>query len=189
MVCREVYNLLPDYSAEALPRWRMEQIRAHLIGCPDCSREWAGLRETLRLVEELVPLAPPPGLWQGVLAGIEETEERQGDRAIGRRREGSNGGFSPRRSHGWPWELPRFRVTGAWGLASGVALATVLAAAFWGFRDRPLTPPPPVVSVSLSDPELVAAIQQHSFASAGLLFADRAGLESVVQLVRHQRQP
>jgi hypothetical protein len=31
---------------------------------------------------------------------------------------------------------------------------------------------------------MVAAVQQHSLASAGLFLADRAGLESVVQIVR-----
>lgn len=201
MLCREVSNLLPDYSAEALPRHRMEQVRAHLEGCPDCAREWAGLREALRLVESFGAVAPPPGLWHGVLAGIQHTGN---DRAIGgHRREagvlgdratGNNPAApSPRRrvtrSFHWPWELPRLRVAGAWGLASGLALATVVAATLWSSRDHHLTLPPPVATVALSDPELVAAVQQHSFASSGLLFADRAGLESVVQLVRHERQP
>lgn len=177
MVCREVDNLLPEYSAEALPRQQMARVREHLAGCEQCRRESARLQNALRLVEELGPVSPPPGLWHGVHARIQAGETPAGDRA--------------RASLA---DLLRRWWTGPVRAATAAGAATVVALGLWvshgiGTPDAgtsfPAAGPP---TAPLSDPEMVAALQQHVLASTGQLFADRAGLESVVQLMRQQRR-
>jgi hypothetical protein len=177
MVCREVDNLLPEYSAAALPRQQMARVREHLAGCEQCRRELARLQSALRLVEELGPVSPPPGLWHAVHARIQAGEAPTGDRA--------------RASLA---DLLRRWWTGPVRAATAAGAAAVVALGLWvshGTRTPDAgTGSPSAVSVgtSLSDPEMVAALQQHVLASTSQLFADRAGLESVVQLMRQQRE-
>jgi Putative zinc-finger len=174
MVCREVEELLPEYSADALTRQQMTRVGEHLRGCERCGRERARLQAALRLVEQLGAVSPPPGLWHGVhhLIQADGAEER----ALPR--------LSPadRLRRWWSWPARAAAAAGA---------AAVLAAAVW-FTQGVGTPigneTAPQPSAPMTDPEMVAAVQQHALASTGQLFADRAGLESVVQLMRQQRE-
>jgi Putative zinc-finger len=176
MECREVDNLLPEYSAEALPRQQMTRVREHLTGCEPCRREWARLQGALRLVEHLAPVSPPPGLWHGVYSQIEAGEGGARDRA--------------RASLA---DLLRRWWTGPVRAATAAGAAAVIALGLWISHGNGTTGtgsyPPVGVSdaTSLSDPEMVAAVQQQMLASTGQLFADRAGLESVVLLMRQKR--
>jgi hypothetical protein len=179
MVCREVENLLPDYSAEALPRQQLARVGEHLRGCEHCRREWERLQGALRLVVELATVSPPPGLWHGVSHRIQAGDElamgRPGDRATGRRLP---------IWRWWSWPVRTATAAGA---------AAVLAVVWFSYGTwAPIgvgglhTLPSPRLA-ALTDPEMVAAVQQHTLASTGQLFADRAGLESVVQLMRQRR--
>jgi hypothetical protein len=42
-----------------------ERLEAHLRSCPDCAAEYAGLEETLRLMDKRVRLDPGPEFWEG----------------------------------------------------------------------------------------------------------------------------
>lgn len=190
MRCREVQHLLPGYSAEALSRQQMHRVREHLSGCAACSREWERLGATLRLVEELGPMAPPPGLWNGVYRRIEAGAvagahvARRNGRSSFDWRAWWTALFPPRADRVRPRRLPRF--------APAVAALVALGAILWNlWETRPsseaLAPVARVPAAKIvSEPELLAAVQQHSLASAGQFFADRAGLETVVQLVRRE---
>jgi hypothetical protein len=173
MMCREIQELLPEYSAEALSRQRMARVRAHLDGCAACAREWAMLGGALRLVEQFGGVEPPPGLWDAVSRQI-ESETR-----------------APRRARPW-WAGLLMLPPGARMAPVGLA-AVALAVVVWGFWPGGAEGPerPPVrLPVLAQEPEMVAAVQQHSLASAGLFFGNRAGLESVVQIVRrHEEVP
>jgi hypothetical protein len=174
MLCREVSRLLPEYSAEALARSQMARVREHLDACEACRLELARLKRVLGLVETYAAVRPPDGLWVGVRARIEAGEADRGSP------------IADRRSRGRFW-LPGLTFGGAWRWAGGLALATGLAVTFW--VARPLGPDGRTKGpVQISDPELVAAVQQHALASAGQFFADRAGLESIVVLVRKNRE-
>jgi hypothetical protein len=174
MVCREVEVLLPEHSADALTRQQMTRVGEHLRGCERCRRERARLQAALRLVEQLGAVSPPPGLWHGVYHCIQA--DGVGERSLPR--------LSPadRLRRWWSWPMRAATAAGA---------AAVLAAAVW-FTQGVGTPivnvRPPQASTPMTDPEMVAAVQQHALASTGQLFADRAGLESVVQLMRQQRE-
>lgn len=175
MQCRDVYNLLPEYSAEALSQRQMAKVRAHLDACAACRAEAVSLAVVLRLVEAHATVAPPAGLWHSVCERLEADRARDGRSASGTRHP-----FGP-------WSL----IPGVWRLAGGAVLATGLAVALWntagpfGPHRNPTAPGGEWAHVT--DPELVAAVQQHSLASTGQFFADRAGLESLVQLVRQER--
>jgi hypothetical protein len=175
MKCREIQELLPGYSAEALSRQRMRRVREHLEGCAACAGELARLGGVMRLVERWGGVEPPPGLWQAVSLRI-------GAEARGARRE----------RHAWTWWSSFLPLHPAARLASAGIAAAALVALFWGAR-VPEAPRPDgqqgvmiVVTIPTlaREPEMVAAVQQHSLASAGLFLADRAGFESVVQMVR-----
>lgn len=177
MMCREVERLLPEYSAEALSRQQTERVRAHLEGCAACAGEWAKLGSALRLVEQFGAVEPPPGLWDVVYRQI-QAEAREGQPA-GRARSWWAGIFMP--------------LAGARMAQAGLA-AAALVAALWGFWPGESERVPERMTVQIpvlaQEPEMVAAMQQHSLASAGLFFGDRAGLESVVQIVRrHEEVP
>jgi hypothetical protein len=173
MGCREVENLLPDYSAEALPRQQMARVGEHLAGCDGCRREWVRLQGAIRLVEDLAAASPPPGLWHGVYHRIQAGEE----------------GATGRRLPIWRWWTWPVRT------ATAAGAAAVLAVGVWFSQGIGRTPDgeapfnqPRSTSAALTDPEMVAALQQHTLASTGQIFADRAGLESVVQLMRQKRE-
>jgi hypothetical protein len=186
MFCRDVNKLLPEYTAEALTRFQRARVGKHLDACETCRMELARLDGVLRLVETHASVTPPSGLWEGVLHQIEAAEAPDGVRQTpdaGRRTS----------ARGFPWAMPWPALSVAWRWAGGAALATGLAVTFWVTRTpwSPLAhrdPAGPARPVNISDPELVAAVQQHAFASSGQLFADRAGLESIVLLVRKNRE-
>jgi hypothetical protein len=176
MTCREIQELLPDYSAEALSRQQMQRVREHLGECATCAGELTTLDGVLRLVERWGAVEPPPGLWAAVYREI-GSEARVERRGVGR---------------SW-WAGLLALPLGA--RLAPAALAAAAVAVFFVFQP-PQMPEPPVRRLVLSipvlakEPEMVAAVQQHSLASAGLFLADRAGLESVVQIVhRHGGSP
>ncbi len=179
MVCREVEALLPEYSAEALTRQQMTRVGEHLRGCDRCRWEFERLQAALRLVERLGAVSPPPGLWHGVYNRIQA--DGVGDLSPGPSPLRGGESLSPvdRLRRWWSWPVRAAAAAGA---------AAVLAAAVWltqGLGTHTSIGP---TAAPMTDPEMIAAVQQHALASTGQLFADRAGLESVVQLMRQRRE-
>ena len=160
MECREIEQLLPDYSVGLLKPRQGEAITAHLGQCPRCAREWQALQDVMGLVERFGALEPPPGLWNGVYNRIMADEP------------------APARVFAWPrlWAHPR-RV-----VATAVAAVTVAGGVWFtthlgGF---------PTVTPDQADMELVGAVREHAFASSDGIFADRAGLESTAVLASYE---
>jgi Putative zinc-finger len=178
MRCREVENLLPDYSAEALPRQQIARVGEHLAGCDGCRQAWARLQSAIRLVENLGATSPPPGLWHGVYQRIQAGEEG----ATGRP------GVRRRTLPIWRWWTWPVRTATAAGAAAVLAVGVWLSYGGGRSLDRIPIDHPTATTAALTDPEMVAALQQHTLASTGQIFADRAGLESVVQLMRQKRE-
>jgi hypothetical protein len=188
MICREVEELLPGYSAEALSRLQTLRVRRHLDGCATCAREWAKLGSALRLVERYGAVEPPFGLWEAVCREIEAGSSLPGEARVERREpRARTAGDRP------SWWAGLFAPPAKARLAPAALAAAALAAVLWGLwpgggrAPGILTERLPVLA---QEPEMVAAVQQHSLASAGLFFGDRAGFESVVQMVRrHEEVP
>ena len=58
--CRRIRDLLAQLVSGEIERGAGREIEAHLLACPACSAEAAGLREALSLLKEEVP--PDPGV-------------------------------------------------------------------------------------------------------------------------------
>jgi hypothetical protein len=161
----------------------MRRLQAHLDGCDACAGEWRRLDAALRLVEDFAPVMPPSGLWSAILQQIEG--ESGGERASLRETLGAPWW----RSLLAPWMLRPTPVARA--VPAVVALAAV-GVALWSVWGPPTEGPAPIplarvpMGRIISQPELVAAVQQHSLASTGQFFADRVGLETMVQIIRHE---
>lgn len=174
MTCREIQDRLPAFSAEALSRQQMRRTREHLDGCAACAGELVKLDGAMRLVERWGGVEPPPGLWEAVSREIEvETRDRRRGVSLS------------------SWWAGLFTTPALSRLAPAALAGAALFAVFWSTRpETPSEQPPPGHGITIpqlqKEPEMVAAVQQHSLASAGLFLADRAGLESVVQIVRRQ---
>lgn len=68
MVCKEVAELLADYSADNLSGGAARQVREHLAGCAECRAHLAGLQAVGRLVAEMESVETPAQVWQTIQA-------------------------------------------------------------------------------------------------------------------------
>lgn len=61
MQCCEIRELLSGYIDDALKRHEKECVEKHVENCPDCARELADLKQTVRLLQSLGEITPPDG--------------------------------------------------------------------------------------------------------------------------------
>lgn len=68
-----VKHLLPDYVLGKIEIEAKSEVERHIEGCPVCSRELAGIRETLNAARRYQPMAPSPGYFRSILPRVRET--------------------------------------------------------------------------------------------------------------------
>jgi hypothetical protein len=146
MRCKELAQLLSEYVDGALAPEQVTQLEQHLADCEPCQQALADLRETLALVQEIEPVAPPADLLQRIHAQIEA--------------EATPAAATPARSRRL-WcvlSTPQLRFAAA---ASLLALLSVQALRHLGPGPEPFAPPiKPTVSDSKIHSETVAPPRQ-----------------------------
>jgi hypothetical protein len=110
MKCDEVDKLISDYSVGNLSAKKMEQMQEHLEACETCSCQLDYLHQILSHVEDIEPVHPPVGLWNGVYNRIAEPSPARG--------------------------FNRFRGVLRKAVAVGVATVVLSAAVFVGLTNR-----------------------------------------------------
>jgi hypothetical protein len=79
MECTEIKKRLSAYLEKAVSPQQRTLIDEHLKGCRKCRRALADLKKTIRYVQKLEEVEPPPWLVQKVMARVrEEVEEKPG---------------------------------------------------------------------------------------------------------------
>lgn len=66
----DVHALSGAYAVDALDDIERAQFERHLVGCAECRHEVDSLREGARMLAELDPIAPSPGLRDRILAEV-----------------------------------------------------------------------------------------------------------------------
>lgn len=89
MNCERIQNSLTDFEAGALPPREAEEIAEHLKTCPNCQREWADVKDTLRKLSAFPEEKPSPRMRAEFYAML-ETHARAAARE-------SSHPFAPRR--------------------------------------------------------------------------------------------
>jgi len=74
MDCNETQKLLSEYSLDLVQGKTKVRIQEHLAACPTCSAELTKLERVMALIDDLQPLEPPQGLWNGVYNRITSPE-------------------------------------------------------------------------------------------------------------------
>jgi hypothetical protein len=72
MNCQSARDVFPALLDARTPATDHLEARAHLAGCPECQREFAGLNRTIQELDTLPVPAPSPRLRQGFYALLEE---------------------------------------------------------------------------------------------------------------------
>ena len=80
MKCEAVQDLLADYSVNGLDNKTQRRLEVHLSVCSHCTYELELLWRVVSFVESAPQKSPPPGLWNGIEAGI-----CQGNKGAGKR--------------------------------------------------------------------------------------------------------
>ncbi len=70
MKCKEVQELLADYSVNGLDRATSRHLEAHLSVCSHCAYELEILWRVVSFIESAPRRPPPPGLWERIEAHI-----------------------------------------------------------------------------------------------------------------------
>jgi hypothetical protein len=78
MTCKGINNLLSAYLDGLLPREEKMRVEEHLKSCSLCSQDFAGLKKTVDLLQNLPEVEPPPFFEQRIMAAIRE-EGKQKD--------------------------------------------------------------------------------------------------------------
>ena len=79
MNCTRVQDCFIDYQDGSLPPDEAAQLRAHLVSCPTCQREWSALQEITRKLDTLpADEEPSPRLREQFYAML-ETHQRDAD--------------------------------------------------------------------------------------------------------------
>ncbi|HZN13318.1 MAG TPA: anti-sigma factor [Acidimicrobiales bacterium] len=71
----EIEALLGAYALDAVDREEANAVELHLRECPRCESEVAGFRETAALLAHS-GTAAPSGVWDGIVAGLEDAPPR-----------------------------------------------------------------------------------------------------------------
>lgn len=74
MECREITDLISDYSVGNVSGDTRVCMDAHLAECPSCTAELENLNLVMALVDGLKPIEPPADLWNGVYNRIAATQ-------------------------------------------------------------------------------------------------------------------
>jgi len=147
MDCRRATELLPDYSVGVLDRRTHGAVADHLSDCPGCRGEMSAMEHALSLLEQHCALAPPPGLWNGVVNRIAAEA-------------------TPVRPWRWAWLLQRPArafVLGAAGLAVAAGVTFMPRGSHSDF-----TSPGPFTA------EMSALTRQHALTQAEAPLGERA---------------
>lgn len=118
MTCDEVRETLSGYHDGELDEPLAGRVRAHLDGCGDCAGELGELSRFSRLLSAAPPVAPPPGLWEAIAAGVRATSTRPD--GAGSDTDPAAPGRARRWPHRWRWVAA----------AASVGLATFLSS-YW----------------------------------------------------------
>ncbi|MBI2842260.1 MAG: zf-HC2 domain-containing protein [Armatimonadetes bacterium] len=155
MRCEQIDELISDYSVGNLPRRVEERVREHVSTCRACAVEMERLELVMSAVEEeMTPVEPPVGLWNGVYNRISSPKRESVRDRVGR-------------------VLLRPRKV----LSFGIGLATLAIVAFLGVSEHRQQ-----VVATVSDPAAIEYVQSHLSVAAGDVFADRVSLGFAVSL-------
>jgi len=75
--CKDINNLLPAYSDDALSPSEKERVEEHLAVCSRCRRDAADLSKALSLLHNLEEVEPPPFFEQRIMATIREESRKK----------------------------------------------------------------------------------------------------------------
>ncbi len=153
MRCEKARRLINPMLDGDLDEQHRRDMEAHVASCPACRSELEGLRRSVRLLETLPVLSPPPGLASRVMA-----------RVLERNRAAAMAGSSP------------------WGWIAAAILAGVGALLLYGYLGEVGLPWEPstleaVQPIGLDSlASLMASLEVGVVVAATLLFAGMAGL-------------
>ena len=74
--CRSVQARFSEYLDGRLNGRQMQQIAAHLEGCPSCSEEWQALKQTQLALASLGPVQEPEDLLLRVRVAVSQERAR-----------------------------------------------------------------------------------------------------------------
>jgi len=177
MNCRQVQDLLADYSVQVLEVRVHEHVEAHLAGCAPCREELRLLDATIALVETHGVRQPPPGLFNAVRNRIEAGDVRQEQPAWWLR---------------WMNTTPA-RMSGMAVAAAALALGFLLPVGQSSLPPLDMFNGPAAGGGPVASNELGNSIRQHAMSHTEGPLADRVAWEAMAQLVsqdeRRGRQP
>ena len=125
--CDELRELLAAYADGELDETTRARVRAHLVGCPDCRRDLAGLERVDAMFRAAAVPEPAEAAWDRVSAALDRTLAASSPAPVRRERRGV---------FGW-WLVP----------AGALAAAAILMAVF-------LMAPKPVPPDQVTDLEV-----------------------------------
>ncbi|MHB1456913.1 MAG: anti-sigma factor family protein [Armatimonadota bacterium] len=76
MECKNVVELIPEYSVDMLEGSLKAEMENHLAVCPNCSSEANKLSQVMALINNLDQADPPEDLWDGVYKQISMQKKR-----------------------------------------------------------------------------------------------------------------
>jgi len=73
MNCTSVRECIAEYAVGLLSGRAKTEVESHLAECPTCRAEFEKEEGVMRMVEQVEPIEPPAGLWNGVINRISAT--------------------------------------------------------------------------------------------------------------------
>lgn len=76
MDCTTILNCMAEYAVGLITGRAKIEVETHLAECPSCRAEFEKQERVMAMVEQVEPIEPPAGLWNGVYNRISATPAR-----------------------------------------------------------------------------------------------------------------